>query len=233
MNRFSLLIVAALAASASAQSSSLYKRNVKEEAPRAAAGGQVDRVSAAIASASFTAASLPEPRLFAVQDLVTIIVQESTSSDVSADIGTKKKTDIKGSVDAFPHLTLADLLNGQLRNSAISDPPKVDVGFDQDFKGEGDYKRRDTFVARLTARIVDVKPNGTLVLEARKFIQSDKETLEIVVTGTCRKDDVRVDNTVLSTQLYDLNLVKNHTGEVRRATKKGILTRVLETIFNF
>jgi hypothetical protein len=101
------------------------------------------------------------------------------------------------------------------------------------FEGEGEYRRTDTFSGRIQSRVIDVKPNGTLVLEARKYIQNDDETLEMVLTGLCRAEDVTAANTILSTQLYDLRLVKEHTGELRRSTRKGILTRVFETIFNF
>ena len=74
---------------------------------------------------------------------------------------------------------------------------------------------------------------GAIVPDDPDSDVSDQETLELVLTGTCRKEDVRSDNTVLSTQLYDLHLVKKHTGDVRRATRKGLLGRILETIFSF
>ncbi len=86
---------------------------------------------------------------------------------------------------------------------------------------------------RVQARVIDVKPNGTLVLEARKFNQIDDETLTIVLTGVCRAEDITVDNTILSSELYDLSLVKTHTGELRRASKKGLITRLLDLLLNF
>ena len=64
------------------------------------------------------------------------------------------------------------------------------MAFTQDYKSQGDASRKDTFTSRVTAQVLDVKPNGTLVLEARKFIRIDTETLNIVLTGTCRKDDI-------------------------------------------
>ncbi len=218
---------------AKAQSSSLYMQEATPPKPRLSAGGWVNRLAPTIGRDSFTAVSMPEPRKFAVHDLVTIIVRESTQTDVTAELETEKEADVKGKISAFPRLTLSDLLDLQLRDNVISDPPEVGVKFEQDFEGSGDYKRKDTFVSRITARIIDVKPNGTLVLEAKKYIQSDKETLQMSMTGTCRKDDVRADNTVLSTQLADLHIVKSHDGEVRKSTKKGFLTKLLELIFNF
>jgi flagellar L-ring protein precursor FlgH len=220
--------------SAWAQSSSLYVgEDTASRRISRTRDGRINQMSPFIAESSFVAVAMPEPREFALQDLVTIIIRESTETDISAGLNTEKSSSMKGRISAFPQLNIADLLEFQLGNNNITDPPELDVAFDQDFEGEGDYERRDSFTARITARIVDIKPNGTLVLEARKFIQSDTESLEMVITGTCRAEDITADNTVLSTQMYDLRLVKNHAGEVRRSSKKGILTRVLETVFNF
>ena len=70
------------------------------------------------------------------------------------------------------------------------------------------------------------------VLEGRHKIDTDGEVMIMVLTGTCRPKDVSTDNTVLSTQLYGLSIVKELRGELRRASKKGILTRVFDVIFN-
>ena len=229
-----VLLSGAVAPAEDVQSSSLYVAKARSSRPQTLdASGKPNPLSQEVAKASYTAVSLPPPRKFAKHDLVTIIVRESAEADVSAKMGTEKETSVKGEIKAMPRINLSDLLEAQLRDNVISDPPSVDVGFKRDYEGSGDYKTEDTVTTRITARIIDVKPNGTLVLEARKFQTIDKETLEITITGTCRKEDIGSDNTVLSTQLYDLNLSKKHTGSIRRATRKGLLTRILETIFHF
>jgi flagellar L-ring protein FlgH len=81
--------------------------------------------------------------------------------------------------------------------------------------------------------VVDVKPNGTMVLQARKRIKTDEEEQSFVLTGICRVDDVAADNSILSTQLFDLELQKNHKGDVRNATRRGILGKLLDAIGSF
>jgi flagellar L-ring protein precursor FlgH len=196
-------------------------------------GTKPNPLSPAVAAVSYTAVKIPPPRKFAKHDLITIIVRESSEADVSASMETEKAAKIKGEITAMPRLQLTELLNLQLRNKTITDPPTIDAGIEREFEGDGSYKTAETVTARITARIIDVKPNGTLVLEARKSQQIDKETLELTVSGTCRTQDIRADNTVLSTQLYDLKLSKKHSGDIRRATRKGLLTRILETVFHF
>ena len=228
-----------LASPAFAQSSSLYTE--RPQPPAAAASSQItrdpnatgERLSPAIARASLTAVRAPEPKQFAVQDLVTIIVRESTENDSESSLDTTKDSGYDGEVSDFPQIRLFQQLTDIPLKTGLQDNPKLGVKFKSDFKGDGQYSRKDTFTSRITARILDVKPNGTLVLEARKYIKSDEETLTMVLTGTCRREDIKADNTVLSTQMYDLNLNKEHSGALHRAGKKGVLTKLLDKLFAF
>jgi flagellar L-ring protein precursor FlgH len=180
------------------------------------------------------AVRLPEPRKFAMHDLVSIVIREETRADSTSELEVEKDFKLEGQIKDFPSLQIKDLIQAQLRpSSASGNPPKVGIEMNRQFEGEGDYRRQDSFVGRITARVIDVKPNGLLVLEARKYIKNDEETQMMRLTGTCRADDVAADNTVLSTQLFDLNLVKEHTGQLRKTTKKGLLTNIFEAIFNF
>jgi flagellar L-ring protein precursor FlgH len=191
------------------------------------------RLSPAIA-ASLMAVSSPEPRAYAKHDLVTIIIRESVENDSTAKLETEKDAQVKGKIDAFPKLQLSDLLEFQLGQSEMTRGiPEVSINLSNKYEGEGENARSDSFTARVQAEIIDIKPNGNLVLEARRFIKTDNETLTMTLTGTCRSDDVLVDNTVLSTVVADLRLVKEHTGELRKATRKGLITRFFETLFNF
>jgi flagellar L-ring protein precursor FlgH len=86
---------------------------------------------------------------------------------------------------------------------------------------------------RITAEVLDVKPNGTLVLKGRKDIQVADEFQRFVVSGVCRAEDVTADNTVLSTQLKDFDLRKTQKGSVRNATKRGWATKLLDALNPF
>lgn len=229
------VLILALAPLLRAQTSSLYLDESASQPPPPPVSGNTppERLSPAIARTSLAAVRLPEPHRFAIHDLITIVIRESTESDSKSNLNTKKEENINGEISAFPNLNLSDLLQFKLKGGDLTNGPKVNITGSKDFKGDGEAKRSDTFTSRVTGQIIDVKPNGTLVIEARKFIQTDKETLEMVLTGTCRKEDVAADNTVLSTQLYDLHLSKNHKGEIKSGTNKGWLTKLFEGIFAF
>ncbi|MCC7144903.1 MAG: flagellar basal body L-ring protein FlgH [Phycisphaeraceae bacterium] len=239
-----VVLTVAVSGSIRAQSSSLYlpasspptvtPLPFPAEAARVQ-GPQTVQLSPAIAQASFTALQTPEPRLFALHELITIIVRESAQAESSSKLDTSKDVSFDGQIAELPNLSLSKLLQLEFAQQIKSadGSPKLKLDFKNEFNGEGDYSRKDNMTARITAEVVDIKPNGNLVLEARKFIQSDKETLEIIVTGVCRPQDVAADNTLLSTQLANLDIRKAHTGELRKAGKKGWLTKLFEGVFNF
>jgi len=235
MNRGVTLIVSialiTLAGPAFGQSSSLLVKG--EQVPAGPASREASELSPAIADVSLFAVGLPQPRQFAVHDLITIIVRESIENDSEAELETEKDLSLDGEISAFPRLSIEDLIDFQLQASQNENPPKVGISFDREFESEGEHNRRDTMIARITAEIIDIKPNGTLVLEARKMMKTDKEQTELILSGVCRAEDVTADNTVLSTQMHNLRITKEHEGELRNATKKGLLTKVLEVLFAF
>ncbi len=242
----SVLVGVVLASSAMGQTSSLVLEDASRPqldalpntprpvTPPPAPQREETRLAPAIAETSIIAVAKPEPRTFAKHDLVTIIIRESVTNDSKASIETEKESKIDGKINAFPKLQLSDLLEFQLGQSNMSRGiPEVSIELNNEFEGEGKNSRADSFTARVQAEIVDVKPNGNVVLEARRFIKTDNETLTMTLTGTCRSEDILADNTVLSTVVADLRLIKEHTGELRRATKKGLITKFFEAIFNF
>ncbi len=224
-----LIITIASATVASGQSSSLYLDQEQAVAPFPDDGGML---SPAIAAVSFYAVQIPEPRLYAENDLITIIIRESFRTDLEASLETEKDMKIDGEVSDF--IDMDKLLELVLQPYDFPNgKPKVGVDMSKEWEGEGDYSRSESMVGRMTARVADVKPNGTIVLEAHQTMINDKEEVTIVLTGTCRADDITIDNTVLSTELYDLHLNKQHKGELKKTTKKGFITKFLDTLFAF
>ena len=189
-------------------------------------------LSPAIAAASFMAVGRPEPRAFAMHDLITIVIREDTRTDFKSSLETEKETKYEAKITEFPRLSLSDLLDAQIRPNTFADGRvALDLEGGNEFKGEGDYSNAQSMTGRIQAEIIDIKPNGNIVVEARKSVRSDKEHYTLVATGTCRVDDITTDNTILSSQLADLYIDKQHEGYLRRSSNKGLLTEVLDFLF--
>jgi flagellar L-ring protein precursor FlgH len=232
-NRISGVLGFALAAGGAA-GQSLYQQPVMPPAPPTVEGmpgeDPVINPVADLSGVSLYAVQPPKPRSVKVHDLITIIVNQSSKMTHDQSLDTDKKFSSNAAVDAFIDYTLL-MKELQFRASTGSPLPEIDVSGQNKFEGDGEFEREDRVTARITAEVIDVKPNGTIVLEAKT--ETDKETQTMLLSGVCRHEDISAQNTVQSTQLFDLKLDTRHTGEVNNAAKKGILTKVLEGLVAF
>ena len=231
-----LITIVSATAAAHAQSSSLHTTSpgMRNPMSRPMVRDRHSRLSPAIAQVSLVAVGRPTPRKFAVNDLLTVIIRESVEATSLATLDTEKSVEFEGEISEFPNLRLKDLLDFQLTPSEFDDGrPSLGIEFDSEFEGEGKRKRSDPLLMRVAATVIDVKPNGTLVIEGRKFLKTDKETTIVLVTGRCRAEDITAVNTILSTQIHDLNMTVEHEGELRKASQKGWLTKLFEGLLNF
>ena len=166
------------------------------------------------------------PKTFKVNDLLTIIIRQRSKYEADSNLRTKKEWDLKSELDAFFKPTEGGLGSAEFRRGK----PNVAYEFENELKGRGDLRREDNLTTRITATVIDVKPNGNLVLEGRGQVAFDDEESRITIIGTCRKEDVTADNTVLSTQIGDLNISVENEGAVRGATSRGWIPKLLDLL---
>jgi len=192
-------------------------------------------VDPALALQTFSWFTVPQPQpvVWRKHDHVQIIIRETSTARSQQKIDTSKEYDIKGEIKDFPQLTINDILQGVLKASENSSPAKLELNYENEFKGDGRYSRTDDLSARVTAEVIEVWPNGHLVVEARTVIQTDEEVSTILLSGVCDPNQVSSAGTILSNQLFDLRVIKMHEGQLKKTTKKGFIPRVLETIFAF
>lgn len=173
----------------------------------------------------------PDVRVIKQHDIITIIIDENSSTTSSQSLDTKKDSSSSANIDAF--VNLMQLLELRLEQGRINNTKLIDLETAREFKGEGDYERKDKFTARISAKVLEVKPNGTLVLEARKSIARDNEVSLLVLSGYAREEDITQQNTILSSQLADLKIDLQNEGDIKEASEKGLITRVLDSVFAF
>ncbi len=198
---------------------------------RATAGVAPEPSRANINTISFFAVPEPEPRTLKKHDLVTIIVREESEYKSEGTTDLKKQAALEAKIDEFISLSMANVaVQGGAEGSK---PPSIKMGGQRDFKGEATVDRTDSLILRVTAEVIDVKPNGTLVLQARQRIKTDDEEQVFILSGVCRVEDISADNSILSTQMFDKDVTKTHKGAVRETTKRGWLPKLLDVLNPF
>ena len=167
-----------------------------------------------------------------LNDLVTIVVVENISGSGKADTNTARESTLDANVDDFfgapPNLNLQNLYGHGYTFS-----PTVKGSMKDDFKGTGETNREGKLVGTITAQVVEVMPNGNLLLESRKEITINKERQFFVLRGTIRPYDIAADNTVLSSRVADAKVYFVGSGVVQEKQSPGWLVRILDRVWPF
>lgn len=244
-----LALAGLIAAEGAAQSNSLFRRGrealhqgVPATQPAAMPVG-APRVPAPVNSAeeapppnpvllqaSLIAVEPPKKRKIQVHDPITIVIREDKRAK------TKSKLDLQRQADMTAELKKWFRLGQRGRLVPETFPggtPGIDAKLDAEYQGDGKVERNDTLITRIAATVIDVKPNGTLVLSARKDIQIDEDRQIVTLTGVCRAEDVSPQNTILSTQVADLRIRVQHFGPARDAARRGWFSRLWDLIRPF
>lgn len=173
-----------------------------------------------------------------VNDIVLINIVESLSGSGAADTSTKRDSSGEYGVDN---------MLGMKKNYKFTNTPLIKKLYAKDaefefsakgasasqFKGEGDTNREGELMATVTAKVVEVLPNGNLVLAARKELTINEEKQILVFSGTARPDDISSDNTILSTKIADAKVFYVGKGVIHDKQKPGWLVRVLDNVWPF
>lgn len=167
-----------------------------------------------------------------LNDIVTIKVMENIAGSGKADTNTKKNSSLEAGVDDL----FGAPLNLNLRNfygQGYTFSPNVKGAMKDDFKGSGETNRQGRLIGIITAKVVEVMPNGNLMLEARKEIVINNEKQILILKGMARPEDIGVDNTIPSTRLTDTEIYFVGKGVLQDKQKPGWLVRILDKIWPF
>jgi flagellar L-ring protein precursor FlgH len=200
-----------VSSSAQAQSSSLF--------------GMPDNRQALTIVDSWTYLQPDPPRQIRMHDPITVIVSESSQVVTEADLQRRKRTNADVLLKNWIKL---DGLNIQKAPQTAGDP-QATLGITNQTQAQADLETAAVIKFTLTAEVVDIRPNGNLVIEAHKRIKNNSEIWEQSLSGIIRPQDVLPNNTVLSDKIMELSIDKRETGHIRDAYKRGWFTRWLDT----
>jgi flagellar L-ring protein FlgH len=163
-------------------------------------------------------------RARSIDDLVTIVVNEQASAVATGNTKTSRASNANASITSAAGALssagrLANLLN---TNSA------------QSLTGDGTTSRTSTLTTTLSARVVDVLPNGYLVIEGSKTTLVNSENQVITIRGVVRPNDLSNGNAVQSGSIAQLELKINGRGVVNDAIRRpNFLYRLLLGLLPF
>ncbi|MFT4559665.1 MAG: flagellar L-ring protein precursor FlgH [Planctomycetaceae bacterium] len=170
----------------------------------------------------------PVPPEIKLHDIVTIIVDEKSEVIMNSKFNRQRNSKLKAELKEFVRFGPT----GNLVPAALNGPT-IDAQLQGTLNSTGQLTDQEGIKYRIAATVVDVLPNGILLLEAKKKIQTQDDVSEYTLTGELRASDVAPDNTASSENIASLNIVKNQGGRVYDSTKRNWGYRLYDLLSPF
>lgn len=203
-----------------AQESSLYRRDLPAN----------NRTPIFLESGSWTYTPLIPRREIQLHDIISIRVDEQSRMISEGEVQRRKNASYNAVLLDWLRLVGLDTIKPAPQTDG---DPRVQGQLDQLNRAEGEMESRESLTFNVAAEVVDIRRNGTLVLEARRRVRNNNEVWEYSLTGICSKDVVGPGNIVLSRDIAQLDIDKDERGHVRDGYKRGWFTRMLDLFHPF
>ncbi|MEO9590963.1 flagellar basal body L-ring protein FlgH [Rhodopirellula bahusiensis] len=182
-----------------------------------------------LAGVSWTYQPAPPMRAFRVQDIVTIRVDEIARMMAEGDTEKRRVSLFQATLSEWIKLGSGGLIPDPQEDG----DPTVDAQTTANSRAEASVESRESMSFNIAARIVDIRPNGNLVVEARKQYRVNDNLWETSLSGICRAQDIGPDNVVLSRDLIDLEINKQDQGQLRDGYRRGWFQRAFDRLKPF
>jgi len=157
-------------------------------------------------------------RAHAVGDIVTIEIVEvaQASNEMSTQTQKSQENNIdasgSGPLDFIPLTGLKSEINN-------------------DYSGKGKTTSKGNLKAKMTARIVEVLPNGNFLIEGSRVVDVNGDKQMTILTGVIRPEDITPQNTVYSYNIAEAQISYKGRGPANSGARPGILARIINWLF--
>ena len=163
-------------------------------------------------------------RNFQVGDVITVLLNESTQAARTQN-GTITR-DSSNTLVPTGMQTYGAGLGGLMKGINLT-------GGSVSNKGTGAADQQASLNGSVAVAVVEVMPNGNLVLRGEKQLALTEGTEVIQVAGIIRPEDVAPNNTVQSRRLANAQIAYRGTGDLANATRAGWGTSALLKLWPF
>jgi flagellar L-ring protein precursor FlgH len=163
-------------------------------------------------------------RNFQVGDVITVLLNESTQAarTQNGSISRESSNDMLPKGIQNYGANLGGLMNGiNMTGGKVSN------------KGTGAADQQASLSGSVAVAVIEVMPNGNLVLRGEKQLALTEGAEIIQVAGIIRPEDVAPNNTVQSRRLANAQIAYRGSGDLANATKAGWGTSALLKIWPF
>jgi flagellar L-ring protein FlgH len=157
-------------------------------------------------------------------DLISVVVSESLAASTD---GTVKNSRASNASSAISGL-IGTLHAGNALQNLINQTSSAGLN------AQGTSATNSSLSTTFGGQVVEVLPNGMLVIEAARQVEFSQQTQTIILRGLVRPEDISQQNQVLSTAISSLELEVRGKGIINDYThRQNALVRLLQKVLIF
>lgn len=150
-----------------------------------------------------------------VGDTMTVVLNERTTATTSGNSNSNRSSEMSAGITAMNKIPGANALNG-LNMAGQSEST---------FSGGGNSTANNAFNGNITVTVIEVLPNGNLLVSGEKVITVNHGDEYIRFSGIVNPQQISSSNTVSSTQVADARVEYKSQGYVSDSQMMGWLAR--------
>jgi flagellar L-ring protein precursor FlgH len=152
-----------------------------------------------------------DPRAAKVGDLLTVQIDIGDQAKIANT--TTRSTNASENANATNLLGLESRLKGILPD-AVDPSSLVKLGSDSANTGTGTVDRSESINLTVAAVVMQVLPNGNLVIQGQQEVRVNNEVRELAVSGIVRPEDISNMNTIRHTQIAEARISYGGRGQI-------------------
>jgi flagellar L-ring protein precursor FlgH len=156
-------------------------------------------------------------------DIVTVLIRESQETSQKEQTKLAQSTSLKAAlkdIGVFPHTFAGNPL------------PSAEAESSRNFQADGQIDKNGRLDARLSAVVIEVQPNGNLVIEGKRTVRIDDEVKTLTISGVVRPADLTPANTVLSENVAEASVSLSGDGALSRNSSRGLLGTIFDWLWH-
>jgi flagellar L-ring protein precursor FlgH len=157
-------------------------------------------------------------------DLIQVVVAESLASSTDGTVKNSRASNANSSISGL----IGQLKAGNALQNLITQSSSAGLN------AQGTSATDSSLSTTFGGQVVEVLPNGMLVVEAARQVEFSQQTQTILLRGLVRPEDISQQNQVLSTAISSLELEVRGKGIINDYThRQNALVRLLQQILIF
>lgn len=157
---------------------------------------------------------------FKAGDIITVVISEAATAQQAATTNSQDDSELE--IKSNPQIPFFKKVVSQfIGKSEIKNT----------WKGNGTTTRSGKLDGTVTTTIMEILPNGNLLLEGTRSVRVNRETQLLRVKGVARPRDISSTNQIKSSLLANADIKYEGKGSVGSTQKPGLMTQITQFVF--